>query len=306
MRYLFLFFLGACALPKLEYHATPTDLEISEVVVLGTAQDGGRPHPNCWNACCKDSAKEPVASLGIRGQTGWWLVDATPDFSEQVARMGEMPKGIFLTHAHIGHYLGLAWLGREAASSGSMPVWCGPRMAEFLRGNGPWSQLVELGQIEVRVFQSGDVISLGDGLEVIALKVPHRDEFSDTFAFLVRRIEGQSLLYVPDIDSWGDLTPSIETLAQSCDHLLLDGTFFSADELPGRDLSEIPHPLVTSTMNLLDTVPGRGEVRFIHFNHSNPLLQPASDAAEAVRHRGFGLAQTGDRIHLMPEELQRK
>tara|TARA_B100001750_G_scaffold218437_1_gene204570 strand:+ start:491 stop:1030 length:540 start_codon:yes stop_codon:yes gene_type:complete len=179
-------------------------------------------------------------------------------------------------------------------------------MAEFLRGNGPWSQLVELGQIEVRVFQSGDVISLGDGLEVIVLKVPHRDEFSDTFAFLVRRIEGQSLLYVPDIDSWGDLTPSIETLAQSCDHLLLDGTFFSADELPGRDLSEIPHPLVTSTMNLLDTVPGRGEVRFIHFNHSNPLLQPASDAAEAVRHRGFGLAQTGDRIHLMPEELQRK
>ena len=298
-----LLLLGVCALAKpgdFADSATPTAgggvTPTPEVVLLGTAQDGGRPHPGCWKPCCEGREREPVASLGIRGRTGWWLVDATPDFPAQVASMGEMPRGILLTHAHIGHYLGLAWLGREAASTESMPVWCGPRMAEFLRENGPWSQLVELGQIELNAFQPGTVIPLEEGLEVVALQVPHRDEFSGTFAFLVRRPQGGSLLHAPDIDAWDGLEPSLESLAQACDHLLLDGTFFSADELPGRDLADIPHPLVTSTMDLLESVPGRGAVRFIHLNHSNPLLKPGSDAAVSVVERGFGTARTGERI----------
>ncbi len=298
----FLLLLGACALVQSADSAPASSGEgldpIPEVVVLGTAQDGGRPHPGCWKPCCEGRDREPVASLGIRGRTGWWLVDATPDFPTQVASMGGMPRGILLTHAHIGHYTGLAWLGREAASTESMPVWCGPRMADFLRENGPWSQLVELGQIELNVFQPGTVISLEEGLEVVALQVPHRDEFSYTFAFLVRRPEGGSLLHVPDIDAWDGLEPTLESIAQACDHLLLDGTFYSADELPGRDLSEIPHPLAISTMDLLESVPERGSVRFIHLNHSNPLLRPNSDAAGSVVERGFGIARTGERIPL--------
>ena len=133
----FLLLLGACALVQPADSAPASFGEgvdpVPEVVVLGTAQDGGRPHPGCWKPCCEGRDREPVASLGIRGRTGWWLVDATPDFPTQVASMGGMPRGILLTHAHIGHYMGLAWLGREAASTESMPVWCGPRMADFLR-----------------------------------------------------------------------------------------------------------------------------------------------------------------------------
>ncbi|WP_163311945.1 MBL fold metallo-hydrolase, partial [Enterobacter cloacae] len=75
-----------------------------------------------------------------------YLFDATPDLREQLEWLdAHDPKrtpglgidGIFLTHAHIGHYAGLMFLGRESANTKGVPVHAMPRMAEFLRNNGP-------------------------------------------------------------------------------------------------------------------------------------------------------------------------
>ena len=124
-----------------------------EVVVLGIAQDGGIPQLGCERPICREiragkRQPEKVSSLGlINRRTGAaYVFDATPDFPAQLQRLsgGKLPAGIFLTHAHIGHYTGLMFLGRESVNAAAVPVYVTDRMGAFLRTNAPWSQLVPL------------------------------------------------------------------------------------------------------------------------------------------------------------------
>lgn len=272
------------------------------IVVLGVAQDAGRPHLGCFRDCCEPlraaGRAERVAALGLRGDDGrWWLVDATPDLPAQVHAMGWAPAGILLTHAHIGHYTGLMYLGREGAHAAHMPVHCSEKMAEFLRTNAPWDQLVRLGSVELRPFRTGEAVALGGGVEFTPYQVPHRDEYADTHGFGLR-CAGRSVFYLPDIDRWEEWSHDPRRLATFYPDWLVDGSFYSGGELGGRDMSEIPHPTVLSTMDLLgETVAaGRMRVWFTHLNHTNPLWDADSEAARATARRGFGVAQTGFRI----------
>ncbi|MHC5012733.1 MAG: MBL fold metallo-hydrolase, partial [Planctomycetota bacterium] len=194
---------------------------------------------------------------------------------------------IFLTHAHIGHYTGLAHLGKEVMSSREIPVWATPRMAAFLTENGPWSALVESRNV---VLQDATRVDLG-GVVVSAFPVPHRQEFSDTVGY---RIEGpeKTVVFIPDIDRWEDWDRDIREVVEEVDYAFLDATFFSLDELPHRDIEKVRHPLVTETMDRLD---GLGEkVFFLHLNHTNPLFDDPSPARE----RGFTVARQGDVLSL--------
>jgi len=270
------------------------------VVVLGTAQDAGLPHIGCEREHCEqaraDGRRARVASLAVVGHAGWWLLDATPDLPAQIAEMGSLPRGILLTHAHIGHYTGLMYLGREAWGGQGIEVLCSERLAEFLRSNGPWSQLVKLGNIELRPFTSEQHFDLEPGLTVTPHAVPHRDEFSDTHGFLIESDANRSLLFLPDIDQWDRWTLKIEDFLVPNRRLYLDGTFWSGAELPNRDISEIPHPLVSSSIERLrERVAETGaQVSFIHLNHSNPLWNRQSEQARQLRAAGFFLAERGE------------
>lgn len=305
MRFLtaLLLLLPACALPT--GPPAPTQAGFR---VLGIAQDAGLPQINCACENCSRARSERsqvrVASAAIEGQSGWWLLDATPDMPAQIQAQGSMPQGIFLTHAHIGHYTGLMYLGREAMGAQRMPVWCSPRMADFLRNHGPWSQLVKLGNIELHPYQADQAVELEPGLRLTPLAVPHRDEFSDTHGFLVeyqgdgREGRAGSLLFLPDIDQWERWERRIEDFLQPGAHLLLDGTFWSGAELPNRDLSEIPHPLVSQSIELLrgPLANSGASVRFFHLNHSNPLWNHSGPEARTLRKAGFRLAEQGERV----------
>jgi pyrroloquinoline quinone biosynthesis protein B len=295
----------------------PQDLG-PKVVVLGTVQDGGMPQIGCTDARCTAARKDPskkrhVASLAIDFPKSdhVYLIDATPDFSDQVekvhtfrhhpeGRVDRMPvDGILLTHAHIGHYLGLAFLGFESLNTKDMPTWCSPRMAEFLRTNGPWSQLVKLGNIAIHEFEIGKPFPLEEGVTVTAIKVPHRDEYSDTVGFLIKGPR-KTLFYVPDTDTWKTWqTPITEVLAD-VDYALVDATFYSPDELPDRDVTKIKHPLVTVSMDLLEPLvkKGRLHVYFTHMNHSNPALDAGGPARKAIEARGFRVLAESDEFPL--------
>ncbi|HSC28889.1 MAG TPA: MBL fold metallo-hydrolase [Vicinamibacterales bacterium] len=257
---------------------TPADADW-KLVVLGIAQDAGIPHLRCVEGACAAARAgkrraEKVASIGVVNQQSGqaYLFDATPDFRDQVHALtgGASPQGIFLTHAHIGHYTGLMYLGRESIDAREVPVYATARMAAYLRGNGPWSLLVSNRNIALRVVEPGKAVELPGGLRVAAFTVPHRDELSDTVGY---RIAGPraTALYVPDTDRWETWPTSIRELADTADLAFLDGSFASPSEVKGRDISEIPHPMMPVTRELLRGV--RARLWFIHINHTNAELE---------------------------------
>ncbi len=285
--------------------------EIPYLQVLGTAQDAGYPHAGCEKACCKAAWSDPtkrerVSCLGLvdpaSGQS--WLFDATPDLPAQMMDLQSdkeknVVDGIFLTHAHIGHYAGLMYLGREVMGAHHVPVYAMPRMDTFLRTNGPWSQLVALENIRLQPLVPGKNVVLTESIQVTPILVPHRDEFSETVGYLIKG-PGKSALFIPDIDKWDQWKRSLPDLIRSVDWVFIDATFFNGDELPGRDMSEIPHPFVVESMALLASLNANEKARvyFIHMNHSNPMLNPGSDASKKVLELGFQIARTGMRFGL--------
>ncbi|HLQ38783.1 MAG TPA: MBL fold metallo-hydrolase [Planctomycetota bacterium] len=299
--------LAACAA------RTPPPAAGCELFVLGVAQDGGLPQLGCEQPCCVSARASGrllyPACLGVvvHATGGLLLVEATPQIEPQVALLhqlagvqgrGRRPvDAVLLTHAHIGHYLGLASFGREVAATAALPTWCSARMAAFLRTNGPWSQLVALQQLALHEVAPRTMFTPLPGLEVTAIPVPHRDEFSDTLAFQLRGPQ-RTVLFVPDIDAWSN-APLLQELLHGVDIAYVDGTFFDGSELPDRDLAEIRHPLMTDTMQRLAEFAARrpGAVRFLHLNHSNPALHDRS-VRERIERAGFAVAEQGERVVL--------
>ena len=274
-----------------------------EANLLGIAQDGGVPHAGCDCANCSRAWVDPafrqfVACLGLvdRANRQSWLIDATPDFREQLHALYNLAPdcplaGIVLTHAHMGHYTGLIHLGREAMCTRDLPVYATPRLASFLHDSAPWSQLVALGNIELRLLTPGTDTQLSPDLHLTPVLVPHRDELSDTLALVVHG-PARRLFYCPDIDAWDKWEHNLRDFVAGMDVALLDATFFSANELPGRDLSEISHPLVTDTAERLAKVDC--DVRLIHLNHTNPLLAPGPER-DWLAARGISVGAFGER-----------
>jgi pyrroloquinoline quinone biosynthesis protein B len=284
---------------------------------LGSAQDGGFPHAACLCERCEAAISSPtsarnVASLALLDGERSYLIDATPDIREQLrmlrdrstvqGRVNRQPlDGIFLTHAHLGHYTGLAFFGFEAIHAQAIPLFASEAMLKFLQGNGPWSQLFDLENLKAMRLSPASSIQLSESLNVTAIKVPHRDEFADTVGFLIAG-PTKRLFYVPDTDGWDAWDEPIESWLEqhSVDILVADGTFFSLDELPGRDVSSIGHPLIEDSMERLSGLVEAGsvEVYFTHFNHSNPLLNADGETARRITAAGFKLIEDGLEIEL--------
>tara|TARA_B100001142_G_scaffold294694_1_gene315082 strand:+ start:113 stop:1054 length:942 start_codon:yes stop_codon:yes gene_type:complete len=279
-------------------------------VVLGIAQDGGYPHAGCERRCCadlwkNDSLKKMVSCISvIDPESGLaWMIDATPDFAKQYhiitkehnARLA----GIFLTHAHIGHYTGLMHLGREVMGSKNIVVYAMPKMKLFLENNEPWKQLVSLKNIHIIPIEDKKEIILSRHLIIEPFKVPHRDEFSETVGYNIIG-PNESLLYIPDIDKWDKWEHDILFWIESTGYALLDGTFYYDGEIPNRNMSEIPHPFIMESMNYFETLLERNQnkIFFIHLNHTNPAIRKNSAASRNIIKNGFNVARKGMRLYL--------
>jgi len=111
------------------------------------------------------------------------------------------------------------------------------------------------------------------------------------------------VLWMPDLDSSADVAaagPTLEAVLTDCEVAYVDGCFLDDDELPDRDMSEIPHPRVRDTLARIASLEPelRTRVRFIHLNHTNPLTDPASEARAEVTEAGAKVADEGERITL--------
>jgi pyrroloquinoline quinone biosynthesis protein B len=336
--------------------ANPAEPDGPYVVVLGTAQDGGLPHIGCDSGNCAAARRDPsrrrlVTSLMLCDPRSGkrWLFDCTPDVREELDRVRGIPAkrfenaaaprpppfdGMFLTHAHMGHYGGLLQLGREAYAVMGVPTYVTPRFAGFLRGNDPWKRMVDDGRLVIHELAPGDPgspsgaagsaragggvsVELAPDLHVDCFRVPHRDEFSDTVGFVIRGPR-RSLAYLPDIDKWekwdawtwaeagaGAAAPSpspspsqgrrVETLIGAVDYALLDGCFFADGEIPGRSIQDIPHPFIAESVARFAPLPA-AERDKVFFTHLNHTNPAADPASDAAR----AVGNAG--MHVLDEE----
>jgi len=288
-----------------------------EIAVLGVGQDGGAPQlGNSADPAWDDpSLRRLATSIAVldREAGARYLFEATPDIREQLYRLDQaMPvearpglDGIFLTHGHIGHYTGLMFLGHESMGAQDVPVYAMPSMSAFLFSNGPWDQLVRYDNIELEEIWAGQPVELGD-VRVTAFEVPHRQEYTEVVGY---HIAGptRSAIFLPDIDSWEEWETwedgeamRIEDLIATVDVAYVDATFYANGEIPGRDMSGFPHPFITHSMERFADLPAseRAKVRFIHFNHTNPVRYPDAPERDVVMEAGFNLADEGERYCL--------
>ena len=284
------------------------------IIILGTIQDAGSPHMGCEKSCCIRLFKNPdpnrkVVSLGLvdPSEKKYWLIEASPDFITQCRDLktiskfehAKSPDGIFLTHAHIGHYTGLMYLGKESYNSRDVPVFAMTRMKGFLIKNGPWSQLFKINNIKINNINHQEEIKLSDNLSITPFLVPHRDEFSETVGFKINGPK-KSILFIPDIDKWGKWNKNLIQEIKKADLALLDGTFYDSKEVNNQNISEIPHPFIIETMDLFkeENNSEKSKINFIHLNHTNPLLDTSSAAFKKVKESGFNTAEYKDIINL--------
>ena len=230
------------------------------IKILGVVQDGGLPHLGSNKLCCDETEqKRYVTSIILINNENneSYLFDASPDINKQLNFMGDRIKkdlkGIFLTHAHIGHYTGLMYFGREALNSKSINVYAMPRMKKFLEQNGPWSQLVSLQNISITEIDNNVKISIDSNVTIQPIEVPHRAEFSETVGYKIYG-PNKKVLFIPDIDKWYLWEESIIDEIKQVDYALIDATFYDSKEVNYRDLSEIPHPFVVESMELFDSL----------------------------------------------------
>jgi pyrroloquinoline quinone biosynthesis protein B len=281
------------------------------IYILGNVQDAGLPHIGCQHKFCNDKFNEFeeyfTTSLAVVDPINkkYILFEATPDLPYQLNYLDKkifkkflLPESIFITHAHIGHYAGLMYFGREALGSKGLKVNVLPKMANFLQTNGPWSQLVEINNIKIQDLNFGVNVSELKNITITLIEVPHRDEYSETAGFI---IEGKTkkALFIPDIDKWEKWDKDLKQLVNEFDYLLLDATFYDSKEI-NRDISEIPHPLVSETINLLDSLSNesKNKVYFIHMNHTNLMLDPMSELSKFIYSKGYNIARLGLKLDL--------
>ncbi|WP_397445353.1 MBL fold metallo-hydrolase [Polaribacter sp. R77954] len=308
--FVFLFFISCDKINTTEEN--PAKKSSQYITILGTAQDGGYPHIGCQKQCCTNvyngiSKRKSVVALGLIDlqKQQKWLFEATPDLHTQLAtiennhlKTNSIINGVFLTHAHIGHYTGLMYFGREAYGKKNIPVFAMPKMKQFLVNNGPWSQLISLENIKLKSLQKDSTIILNNTLKVTPFLVPHRDEFSETVGY---KIEGskKSALFIPDIDKWGKWKKDIIKEVKKVDYAFLDATFLNQDEVK-RAMTEVPHPFIQETIALFknESLATKNKVVFIHFNHTNPALQENSRERKEIEQLGFRFASEGKNYEL--------
>ena len=111
------------------------------IYVLGTAQDAGYPQVGCKKICCRNAWNNKVAvrlpsciAIVNKKLKKYWLIDITPEIKAQLHLLDDFDcelAGIFITHAHSGHYMGLFNLGKLFSYSSPDEPMQGEKLRRF-------------------------------------------------------------------------------------------------------------------------------------------------------------------------------
>ena len=277
-------------------------------MILGIAQDGGVPHPGCFCDTCQFHWDNQIvlspSSLAIIDEKQLHLIDVTRNLDRQLRKVGDRQvTDIWLTHGHIGHIDGIGLFGKEVMNANNVKLHASKSMIELIRSTPKWNELIENNILIPSQFNSNESIQISEYLVITPIQIPHRDELTDTHAFVVKGPE-KSVLYLPDHDSWEE---TLDFVSQDSvidwfeflgvEIVFLDGTFWSKNELSRQN--DVPHPPVVDSLERLGNLNGKElEVFFFHFNHTNPLLIPKSDEIKRLLDSGCKIPIEGQQFLL--------
>ncbi|MFJ7217701.1 pyrroloquinoline quinone biosynthesis protein PqqB [Amycolatopsis sp. NPDC098790] len=285
-----------------------------KVRVLGTAAGGGSPQWNCGCPECeaaRDTGRARTQDgLAVSGDgSAWYLVNASPDLRAQLLATPELRppagtrdtpvRGVLFTSAELDHTLGLLGLREAAALDVYATAWVHEALTTAFPLTTVLSGYTRIHRHDVR---DGEPIELAGGLRVTATvlsaKRPrYASELPPGEAVCAYRFDagGRAVVYAPGLAAWG---PEFETAIDEADIVVLDGTFFTEDEMgPARPASGMGHLAVREQLPLIHARP-RTRFLFTHLNNTNPLLRPDAPELAEVTAAGASVAADGRLLEL--------
>tara|TARA_B100001250_G_scaffold50110_1_gene39175 strand:+ start:237 stop:1124 length:888 start_codon:yes stop_codon:yes gene_type:complete len=289
------------------------------VTILGTAQDGGIPQAGCSCERCNEAHKDlrlrkyPV-SLGIIGTDGSkHIIEVTKNLSEQLMIWSTngnelfIPETVSITHLHLGHVEGIGQFGKPVMASKEVDVFLSHKNKNIFDERSDIKLMIEENNIRTHAKNFNQLFEpmQGCGFSLQFISIPHRSELGDTAAIIIKGNK-RNILFMPDQDSWEETLEyySKENIREflkmfDINEALIDGTFWSMEELPGRNISEIPHPTIQDSLKLLGKrMENDPRISFLHLNHSNPVNDIGSKQRKLVEENGWRVSEIGDVLKL--------
>lgn len=299
------------------------------ITVLGSSAGGGFPQ---WNCNCRMCAGQRAGTLRARPRTqssifvqgehgaDGVLFNASPDILAQVRANPVLQPGrglrdsaiagVVLIDGQVDHATGLMML-RER--TGPLPLWCTDPVAEDLtRGYPLLSTLGHFcGVQRQRIAPDGTAFCIPgvQGLRLRALPLaskaapysPHREQPvpGDNIGMLIScTVTGRSVFYAPGL---GEMAPEIFDAMSGADLVMVDGTFFTDDEMPAlglgrktaRDIGHLPQSGPGGMVEWLDRLPPGTRRMLIHINNTNPVLDEDSTEHAWLLSHGISLCEDG-------------
>jgi len=304
------------------------------ISVLGSAAGGGFPQ---WNCNCRNCAgvrsgkvrctPRTQSSIFVRpdGAADGVLFNASPDILEQIRARPELQPGravrdtaiagVVLMDGQVDHATGLFML-RERSSA--LPLWCTDPVAEDLsQGNPILRVLGHYCGVDRHRIELDGVAFRVPGVETLSFKAmplsskpapysPHREHpvDGDNIGMLITdTASGATVFYAPGL---GAITPPVFDAMAGADAVLVDGTFWTDDEMPrlglssktARSIGHLPQSGAGGMMEWLAKLPAGTRRCLIHINNTNPILDEDSDERAALTRAGIEVCEDGMLIQL--------
>ena len=305
-----------------------------KLIILGASAGGGFPQ---WNCNCRNCAGLRDGSVRAKPRTqssicvstddgqDWALLNASPDILQQIKATPELQPnralrdtgigGILLVDGQIDHATGLFML-REQKSK--MPLWCAEPVYEDLTTGNPVLRVLEhyCGVDRHDIPLDGTPFAMPGvaGIEFSVLPLsskaapysPHREASGDgdnVGVSITDQRNGGKLFYAPGL---GARTPEVFARMAEADCVMVDGTFWTDDEMivaglstkTARDIGHLPQSGPGGMMDWLDELPKQVRKILIHINNTNPIIDENSPQRAELTRRGIEVAEDGTRISI--------
>ena len=299
------------------------------ITVLGAAAGGGFPQ---WNCNCRQCAGQRAGTLRAKARTqssvfvqadsgaDGVLFNASPDILAQIranpvlqparALRDSAIAGVVLMDGQVDHVTGLFML-RERSTP--LPIWCTDEVADDLTDGNPVLRVLGhfCGVQRQRIAIDGTPFEVAGvaGLQFRALPLrskaapysPHRENPTpgDNIGMLITDLaSAKTVFYAPGL---GEITPPVFDAMHSADAVLVDGTFFTDDEMPAlgisaktaRSIGHLPQSGPGGMVEWLDKLPARTRRLLIHINNTNPILDEDSAPRALLQAHGIEVCEDG-------------